>query len=266
MRRRDPLPLAAYARSIQLIYPKHLRDRYQDQMLQTARDANRERTYSALHFWAYLFSDLFRSSLQEHTRMFRNELLARPIFFHTIALAAIVTICGAGAALTCQQMLRRGANQPQVQMADQFVSELSSGHAPAEVMPSRRVDLRDSLEPFAIFYNEAGVPVASSGTLNGAVPTPPAGVFDYLRQHSSDTITWQPQHGVRIAAVLRPVRGLNPGYILTGRSLRLVEEQESIFWRMAFSVWIGLLGVLACGAVLLSRAQSPSASPMATQA
>jgi hypothetical protein len=98
------------------------------------------------------------------------------------------------------------------------------------------------------------------------VPTPPAGVFDYLRQHSSDTITWQPQHGVRIAAVLRPVHGPNPGYILTGRSLRLVEEQESIFWRMAFSVWIGLLAVLACGAVLLSRAQSPSASPMATQA
>jgi hypothetical protein len=266
MRRPDPILLGTYTHAIQLIYPKHLRDRYNNQLLQTARDANADRTCSGVRFWAYIFGDLIRSSIQEHTRMFRNELVARPIFFHTITLAAILTICGAGAAFTCQQMLRRGANQPQTQMADQLVSELSSGRAPAEVIPSRRVDLRVSLEPFAVFYNEAGVPIASSGTLNGSVPAPAAGVFDYLRRHNSDTVTWQPQHGVRIAAVFRAVHGPNPGYILTGRSLKLVEEQESIFWRMAFSVWIGLLAVLACGAVLLSHAQNANSSRMATEA
>jgi len=36
MKHPDPLPLAAYAQTIELIYPKHLRERYQDQMLQTA--------------------------------------------------------------------------------------------------------------------------------------------------------------------------------------------------------------------------------------
>jgi hypothetical protein len=266
MNRRDPLPLAAYAHAIQLIYPRHLCDRYHGQMLQTARDADRERTYRALHFWACLYTDLVRSSLQEHTRMFRNELLARPIFFHTVVLAAILTICGAVSALTFQQMLRRGANQPQVQMADQFVSELSNGRPPAEVISSRKVELRDSLEPFAIYYNEAGIPIASSGTLNSKVPTPPSGVFDYVRHHGSDTVTWQPQRGVRIAAVLRPVYGPNPGYILTGRSLRVVEEQENMFWKMTFSVWFGLLAVLACGAVLLNHAQNARSRPMATQA
>lgn len=266
MRRPDPILLGAYSHTIQLIYPKHLRDRYHDQLLQTARDANADRTSSSVRFWMNIFVDLIRSSIQEHTRMFRNHLFARPIFFHTITLAAILTICGAGAAVTCQQMLRRGANQPQAQMADQFVSELSSGRTPAEVIPSRKVDIRGSLEPFAIFYNEAGTPTASSGTLDGATPAPPAGVFDYLRRHSSDTITWQPQHGVRIAAVLLPVHGPNAGYLLTGRSLKLVEEQESMFWRMAFSVWVGLLAVLAGSAVLLSHAQGVNSSTMASQA
>jgi hypothetical protein len=257
--------LAAYQRLL-VLYPRHLRLCYQDQILLTIRDADADRTGSSFAFWLHLFADLFRSSIQEHTRMFRSQLFAHPIFFHTVTLAAVLTICGAGAAVTCQQMLRRGANQPQAQMADQLISELSSGRAPAEVIPSRKVDLRDSLAPFAIFYNEAGNPTVSSGTLDGAMPVPPAGVFDYLRHHNSDTITWQPQHGVRIAAVLRPVHGPNAGYILTGRSLKLVEEQESMFWRMAFSVWIGLLAVLACGAVLLSHAQNANSSTIASQA
>jgi hypothetical protein len=257
--------LATYQRLL-LLYPRHLRLCYQDQILLTIRDADADRTGSSFAFWLHLFADLVRSSIQEHTRMFRNQLYARPIFFHTVTFAAILTICGAGAAFTCQQMLRRGANQPQAQMADQLVSELSSGRAPAEVIPSRTIDLRVSLEPFAIFYDDAGRPLASSAALDTAVPVPPSGVFAYLRTHTSDTITWQPQHGVRIAAVLRPVHGPNAGYILTGRSLKLVEEQESMFWRMAFSVWIGLLAVLACGAVLLSHAQNANSSTMASQA
>jgi hypothetical protein len=257
----ESVPLAVYARLIQLIYPHHLCVRYRDQMLQTARDADDERSSTALPFWAYLYADLVRSSLQEHTRMFRNEVMARPIFFHTVAFAAILTICGAGAALTCQQMLRRGANQPQAQMAEQLVSELTSGRAPAGLIPSRTVDLRHSLEPFAIVYDAAGIPLASSATLDGSVPIPPAGVFDYLRHHSSDTVTWQPQHGVRIAAVIRPVHGQTAAYILTGRSLRLVEEQESTFWRMAFSTWFGLLAVLVVGAIFLDRAQRTRTQP-----
>jgi hypothetical protein len=266
MNPRDPLPLVAYAHTVQLIYPRHLRARYHDQMLQTARDADRDRTYSALQFWAYLYTDLFRSSLQEHTRMFRNELVARPIFFHTLAVAAILTICGAGAALTCQQMLRRGADQPQIQMAQSYASALQAGGSLEKTLPPVHVDIQNSLEPFAIFYNSDGQPVGSTGQLNQSVPTPPSGVFRYTRTHSFDKITWQPGAGVRIAAVVQRVDGPHPGFILTGRSLRLVEEQESILWRMAFSVWIGLLAVLAFGAVLLSHAQNARSRPMASQA
>jgi hypothetical protein len=235
-------------------------------MLQTARDADRDRTYSALYFWAYLYADLIRASIQEHTHMFRNELLARPIFFHTLAVAAILTICGAGAALTCQAMLRGGADQPQIQMAQSYASALQAGRSLDETLPPVHVDIQNSLEPFAIFYNSEGQPLGSTGQLNQSIPTPPSGVFRYTQTHAFDKITWQPNGGLRIAAVVQRVDGPHPGFILTGRSLRLVEEQESILWRMAFSVWIGLLAVLACGAVLLSHAQNARSRPMATQA
>lgn len=266
MRPPDPTLLASYSHLMRSIYPKHLRDRYHHQMLQTARDANADRTCSALQFWARLYTDLVRASIQEHTRMFRNEILARPVFFYTLALGLILTICGAAASLTFQQMLRRGANQPQVQMADQLVSELNAGRTPAAVIPSRIVDLHESLEPFAIFYDQAGVPVASSGRLETAIPVPPSGVFGFVRAHASDIITWQPQHGVRIAAVIRRVDGPTPGYVLTGRSLRVVEQQESAFWRIVFSGWVGLLVLLGAGAALLSYAQNSGARRMATEA
>lgn len=248
-------PLIIYARLIRVIYPHHLYVRYGDQMLQTARDADAERTYTAVSFWAYLYADLVRSSLQEHTRMFRNEVLARPIFFHTLAVAAILTVCGAGAALTCQQMLRRGADQPQIQMAQNYASALQAGSNLDETLPPAHVDIQSSLEPFAIFYNVDGQPVGAAAQLNQSVPTPPSGVFRYARAHAIDKFTWQPTADVRIATVVRRVDGPHPGFILTGRSLRLVEQQESILWRMAFSVWIGLIAVLACGAIFLDRAQ-----------
>jgi hypothetical protein len=102
------------------------------------------------------------------------------------------------------------------------------------VIPSNHVDLEQSLEPFAIFYDDHGTPTASNGHLNQAIPSPPSGVFRYLRSHDTDTVTWQPQPNVRIAAVIHRVAGPSPGFILAGRSLRMVEEQESLFWRMVF--------------------------------
>ena len=197
--------------------------------------------------------------------MFRNELFARPIFFHTVAFAAILTICGAGAAVTCQQMLRRGADQPQIQMAKNYASQIVQGKQLEDVFPPIHVDIAGSLEPFAVYYNNQGEPVGSTGHLDQAVPAPPAGVFSYLRTHPVDNFTWQPRPGLRIAAVAFQVHGPRSGFILVGRSLKLVEEQESIFWRMAFSVWIGLLAVLVVGALLLSHAQNVRSRPMATQ-
>ena len=264
MRRHDPLPLAAYAQTIELIYPKHLRERYQDQMLQTARDANRERTSSAVRFWTHLYTDLVRSSLQEHTRMFRNELFARPIFFHTLTLSLILTMWGLFAAMSIQGALRRSADQPQLRMAQEYAAVLASGSSVEDAFPRVHVDIEHSPEPFAIFYNSAGQPVAATGHISDTVPSPPSGVFEYLRTHPSDKFTWQPHRGLRIAAVMQRVDGSKAGFILVGRSLQATELETVTLRRATFVSWALLMCLLAAGAMYLDRAQRMRGTPLAT--
>lgn len=255
----NPLLFALYRRSLHL-YPRHLRLHYQDQMLQTVCDAHAN-VGAKPSFWLSLFADLLKSAVKEHLLMIRDEALARPIFFHALILGLILTLMGGAAAATFQQMLRRGANQPQIQMGAFYASKIESGVRPSEVIPHNNVDIENSLEPFAIFYDDQGAPTTGSGYLNQAIPAPPRGVFNYVRTHGSDTVTWQPQPNVRIAAVIQRVSGPTPGFLLTGRSLQLVEEQESLFWRMAFIGWFLVVFLLIAGAALLNRSQHRQPTP-----
>jgi hypothetical protein len=255
----NPFLFALYRSSLRL-YPRRLRLLYQDQLLQTARDAYAD-SNSSLYFWPSLFADLLKSAIKEHLLMIRDQAIARPIFFHALTLGLILTVWGAAASLTFQQMLRRGANQPQIQMAASYAAEIASGVKPDVVIPPNNVNLEQSLEPFAIFYDDHGVPTTSNARLNQAIPSPPPGVFRYLRSHDTDTVTWQPQPNVRIAAVIHRVSGPNPGFLLAGRSLRMVEEQESLFWRMVFIGWFFLVVLLVAGAALLSRFQRRNLMP-----
>ena len=259
MKAPNPLLFALYRRGLHL-YPHHLRLCYQDQMLQTVRDAHAN-IGAKPSFWLNLFADLLKSAVKEHLLMIRDEALARPIFFHALTLGLILTLMGGAAAATFQQMLRRGANQPQIQMATFYASKIESGVRPSEAIPHNNVDIENSLEPFAIFYDDQGAPTTGSGYLNQAIPAPPRGVFNYVRTHGSDTVTWQPQPNVRIAAVIQRVSGPTPGFLLTGRSLQLVEEQESLFWRMAFIGWFLVVFLLIAGAALLNRSQLKQAIP-----
>ncbi|HEX4577366.1 MAG TPA: hypothetical protein VH117_08440 [Edaphobacter sp.] len=255
----NPFLFALYRSSLHL-YPWRLRLLYQDQFLQTACDAYADSS-SSLSFWLSLFADLLKSAIKEHLLMIREQVIARPIFFHALTIGLILTLMGGSASLTFQQMLRRGANQPQIQMAASYASQIASGVRPNVAIPPNNVDLEQSLEPFAIFYDDQGVPLAANGYLNKAIPSPPPGVFSYLRTHGTDTVTWQPQPNVRIAAVMHRVPGPTPGFILAGRSLRLVEEQESLFWRVVFMGWFMLVFLLVAGAALLSRFQRGNALP-----
>lgn len=257
MKPSSPLLFALYRSSLHL-YPQHLHLRYEDQLLQTAIDAHRDST-SSLRFWPSLFADLLQSAIKEHLLMIRDEVLARPIFFHALTIGLILTAMGGAASLTFQQMLRRGANEPQAQMAALYTSQIESGIDPEQAIPRNYVDLERSLQPFAIFYNDQGKPVTGTGYLNQTLPAPPPGVFRYLRSHATDTVTWQPQPNVRIASVIHRVSGPTPGFLLTGRSLLIVEQQESLFWRMVFIGWFVLAFLLIAGAALLSRFQTRNA-------
>jgi hypothetical protein len=250
----NPFLFALYRQALRL-YPARLRVRYQDQILQTLRDTHSE-TRHPLLFWPSLFLDLLQSSIKEHVLMTRDQAMRRPIFVHAVTLGLILTLMGGAAAVTMQQLLRRGADHPQIEMGRSYAHAIAAGARPQDLFPAERIDLRGSLEPFVIFYSESGVPIASTASLNSAVPVPPSGIFDHARKYQLDMVTWQPQPGVRMAAVLRHVSGPNPGFVLTGRSLFLVEEQEDLLRRGTFITWFAVMCLLALGALFLSRAES----------
>lgn len=249
----NPFLLAVYRKGLRA-YPTPFRRRNEEQIVQTVRDVHQE-AYSRPAFWISIFGDLLKSIVKENFFMVREQISTRPIFFHALTLGVIFTLMGGAASLVFQQMLRRGANEPQRQMAAAYAAEIASGVKPDEAIPHNYVDLSRSLEPFIIFYNDEGSPTTGSGYLHQELPVPPHGVFNYVRSSGTDTVSWQPQPGVRIAAVIQRVEGATPGFILTGRSLQVVEEQESLFWEMAFTAWFVVIALLIAGAALLSRAQ-----------
>jgi hypothetical protein len=61
---------------------------------------------------------------------------------------------------------------------------------------------------------------------------------------------------VRIATVARRIDGPHPGFVLVGRSLTLVENQEGLLYHATFIGWFVLVALLFAGAALLSRVQS----------
>jgi hypothetical protein len=136
---------------------------------------------------------------------------------------AILTFLALSTYTVFQQKLRLDANHPQVELAQAAAERLENGNPIADVIPPSPVDVKTSLDPFIIVYNNEGKPVLSTGYLNGAIPPLPKGVLDFTRAHHEDKITWQPQPGVRIAAVVESYSG---GFVLAGRSLRVVEQHE----------------------------------------
>ncbi|HEY4381342.1 MAG TPA: hypothetical protein VGN01_13410 [Acidobacteriaceae bacterium] len=260
MNRPNPVFFALYRGSLHL-YPPRLRMLYQDQMLQTVRDADVERSSGVMSFWFRLFIDLIQSSVKERLLMIREPIFARPVFFYTLALALILTLWGFPAAMTLQGVMRSAADQPQIQMAQNYASEIASGHRTVEQFPDGHVDLATSLEPFTILYDSNGKALHSNGYFNGEILAPPTGVFTWLRTHPTDKFTWQPRPGLRIAAVAQRIDGAHPGVVLVGRSLTLVQQQESLLRRGTFVTWLSLMAILIGGAAFLNRAQGAAGKP-----
>jgi hypothetical protein len=60
------------------------------------------------------------------------------------------------------------------------------------------VEMKRSLSPFLIVYNDQGQALASTAQLDGQTPTPPAGIFEYVRTHGEERVSRQPERGLRI--------------------------------------------------------------------
>ena len=189
-----------------------------------------------------------------------------PLLRHTVPALAVATVLAAFLYAVGQQLLRQGANDPQVQLAEDAAARLAAGQPAQSLVPAAPVDPSASLSPFVIVYDRAGRVLASSATLHGQMPVLPAGVLDNVSAGHEARVTWQPEPGVRIAAVVAQADG-SAGYVLAGRSLREVERREDQVLLLAVAGWLAaaLAGVLASVAVqALTAALEPGRGPRAT--
>jgi hypothetical protein len=146
-----------------------------------------------------------------------------------------------------QQDLRMGANDPQLQLAEDAARALDGGALAGTLVGTSRVDVAVSLAPFIVIFDPAGHVLATDGQLDGHDPIPPLGVLDAARQDPPNAVTWEPRAGVRVATVTVPWNG---GTVLAGRSLREVERREDNSLLLAAAAWIVMLGVLPVAALL----------------
>lgn len=137
---------------------------------------------------------------------------------------AVTLLCGIIYA-TVQQTYRQNANDPQIQMAEDTATALANGQTPDSLIGTTKVDMATGLAPYLIIFDATGKPIASSVLLDGKIPMPPLGIFDYTKQHGQDRITWQPRAGIRSAAIIVPYSGTQSGFVLAGRSLREAEQR-----------------------------------------
>ena len=168
----------------------------------------------------------------------------------------IVSMCGL-VYLTVQQVLRKGANDPQIQLSEDFAASLTSSKVPSGEFPAQQVEISTSLAPFVMIFDDNGKVLVSNALLDGKTPQYPVGVFDYVRQHGQDRVTWQPREGVRQAAVVTRYSGpAGSGFVVAGRSLREVEERSTFFLQVcAIACILTLVATAAVTTFLLFLTQ-----------
>ncbi len=188
--------------------------------------------------------------------------MLKSTFRHWLSIGAAVTlICGL-VYIVAQQSLRQGANDPQIQMAEDAAEALTGGGTAESVLPAARIDPSRSLAPFVIVYGGDGSVLASSAALHGQTPGLPAGVFESVRRAGEDRVTWQPEPGVRIAAVVTGYGGSQPGFVLAGRSLREVEARTGQIGSLVLVGWLASLAatLIAVAALEVLFAERKTAS------
>ena len=233
------------------LYPPRFREQYGAAMRQAFRDALADRSIARADLFRLTCADLFTSVCRENLAMLLDTLTRPLLVFNALVLASISTVLALALYAIPQQVLRQGADDPQLQLAGDLAERLERGAAPAEAVPAGQVDMARSLSPFVIVYDDQGRPLASQAQLNDATPAPPAGVFEYVRHHREERLSWQPvlgnMHPVRIAAVVLRVEHLasgGAGFVLAGRSLLQVEQRETQVRNMAGLAWIAMLGLI----------------------
>jgi hypothetical protein len=195
------------------------------------------------------------SLIKEYFAMVRDGYARPAIVFNALVLAGISTVLALFLYAIPQQVLRTGANDPQIEMATNLAARLDTYGVTGGLQQGAlrndggTVDMERSLSPFLIVYNDKGQALESTAQLHGQTPTPPAGIFDNVRAHGEERVTWRPERGLRIAAVIERVNGSQPGFVLAGRSLREVQARIDHVQNLAGLAWLGMLGLILAGSM-----------------
>ncbi len=161
------------------------------------------------------------------------------IFFSWLPLGIAVTGLCIGLYAVGQQNYRQNANDPQIQLAEDGAAALGRGAAPADIVPrGQSIDIAKSLASFVAVYDEQGLPLESTGVLDGAPPKPSKDLFTNWKFWSHGH-TWQPAPDVRIALVI--VHVPSGGYVAAGRNMREVEGRIMSLGAKVFAGWLLLL-------------------------
>lgn len=166
--------------------------------------------------------------------MFKVLRVWIPIAIVTAALCLLVYA-------TVQQNYRQGANDPQIQIAEDLADSLSLGKQIDSQMFTNKIDISKSLSPYVMVFNRDGKIVIGNAVLDGKTPELPKGVFGFAKTFGENRFTWQPKEEVRSAVVLKWFDGKNSGYVLAGRSLREVEIREKRLELMVGGVFLATL-------------------------
>ncbi len=185
--------------------------------------------------------------------MFKLNKKIRKVFIIWLPLALTITLISGLIYLTVQQAIQIGANDPQIQMAEDAATALYQGQYPGEVVPQNKVDLTKSLAPYLIVFDEAGKPIAGNAVLNGKLPNLPPGVFSFTKENTEDRFTWEPQMGVRSALVVTHFTGINSGYVAAGRSIREVEKREDQLFLQVGLGWFASLVLTLIATFMVSE-------------
>ena len=179
------------------------------------------------------------------------------VFRRWLPLAAVSTALCLLIYVAVQQSIRMAANDPQIQLARDAATAIAGGGAP-EAPPVARVEMRSSLAPFVLVYDESGKPTGGSGVLGGALPVPPAGVFAFARLHGEDRVTWQPERAVRIASVIVHVPTPAGGFVLAGRRMDEIEAREQ-YTMMVCAAMIVVTALLSLTLIVAGEWIAPQA-------
>lgn len=175
-----------------------------------------------------------------------------------IPLAVTITCLSGLIYLVIQQDIRIGANDPQIQIAEDLANQLSNGQNPLTLIPPTKTDISKSLANYIMLFNRGSKLVGSSALLDGKAPIIPQGVFAVAQKAKGNEtrFTWQPRTGVRSAMVLIYYNGQRPGFVLIGRSLREIEIREDQQGKIVLAGWIITMLLSLSSVLIISRIKS----------